>query len=766
MIKLKKGFIIVIWLSISQVTFCQAVPELQLITPAKDFNIQERVLMTMGQDFYLAGERVRFFAQTFDAALQIPVDLSAVLYIELFNQDNNVVNSKKIRLKNGEAVNHIDIPRQLRTGYYYIRAYTNYMKNFGHGCFFSQRIKIVNPFYKIIYLKDDHDQNSELDLEISAESGSIVYNIKNKLTFHDLNANDRILARLVENDSVIAETETHNGWGTFHLTPKPSNKYHVEAISLNREKTVVEINDIVHSGVICKLDSIENNYAHLNIKATNFDKYPISLFVENNGLQYEYNKQLNPSVNHLKLKLPEGVNSIILKNNTDEQIASRLVYIKPNPAIEITAQVDKPVVTADDSVLVQINSDYHDSIQYVVSLNLGNSNTLPSLPELMESSIYTSSISSFTNNISSNEINSSSKNMENINDYIIKFQHDSFKYAGLEKIDYLPEITHDIVSGHVIKRSDRSLAVHKTVYQAFVDSICWVNHSKTDSSGKFFFTLPFENQGNDHVLTLKDTTENYSIHLQDEFYPYFPGIDKKYYYPDSSLKEVIESRMLNLQVIDAYDDLYQKPKVQRSSLRFYGYPNVEYYFKDYIDLPNLEEFIFEIVKEVAITRKNNKTDIRVLYETTYNRIGDNPMIIFDGVPLNKISHLLNIPTTELESIRIFNDKFFYGAEIYDGVVDINSNNNNFDLVDIDKNTERKIFSPVVTSSDTQRVIDTRIPRYVSDIFFDQVIGMNGKSEIKIGMPQNTGDYTLTIFGYTKNGEWGSYMLPQAVTIVR
>lgn len=742
----------------------QAKTELELLTRAEDFKIQERVLLTLDQDFYLAGESVNFFALTFDAALQIPIEFSSILYVELFNQDNNVINAKKFLLKRGEGIYYLNIPRQLETGYYYVRAYTNYMKNFGPGAFFTKRIKIVNPFYKIKYSNSAGNRPTEMRLNISAEGGSMLYGIQNKLAFHTSNANDSVLARLYKNDSIVGEVNTQNGFGIFNFTPTVNSNYKIEVVSVNRKKAVVELKNIVHSGVICKLDSLNNSDAYLNVITKNFDRFPLTVFVENNGILYEYTNIITQPETSLKIALPQGINRIIVKTSLHEVVSERLIYVKPDIKLKFTAKLDKPNAFQGDSVTLSIRSNTNDSIQYLVALNLGTSETSPPIQELIESSLFSSSLASLTDTFTASELHYISSNTRNINDYILKYQPAKPINARMEKIDYLPEIVNDIVTGSVRQLSDQSLAIDKSIYLAFIDSICWINRSKTDSFGKFTANVPFDYQGNNLIISVKDSIGSYSIRFDDEFYPDFLNVSKEKYFPDSSLRQTIESRMLNLQVNDAYAELRKEIKPLRSTLRFYGYPDSEYKFKKYVNLPNLEEFILEIVNRATIVKRKKKSFIKVLAKGKNEITGDNPMIIFDGIPIRDVGNLTAISSEKLESIRIVSDKFFFGTDIFDGIIDITSNARSFDLLDLDRNSTRVLFNPVISAKDNYQPQESRMPDYKSSIYFNRINSASGSEDIRMRLPQNSGNYSLYIFGYKKDGEWGVFQISNILKI--
>lgn len=762
-IAMKKIFFISLFLTIIISADCQTESCLKLVTNKEDYRIQERVLLTLDQDLYLAGEQVNFCALTFDAALKIPITFSSVLYVELFNQDNNVLITKKILLKQGECVNNLTLPRKLETGYYYVRAYTNYMKNFGPGTFFTKRLKIINPFYRVNYLNNNDIYSEKIKINISAEGGKTVYGVENKIAFHPANFNDSIHALLFKNDSVIAKTNTKNGVGIFCFTPTINNRYRIEATSLKKGKAVVELKDYVQSGVICKLDSVNTRNAYLKVITKNFDKFPISIFVENNTILYEYSNTISNPESLLKIELPAGLNKIILKNRNQEEISERLIYIKPKTGLEITANFDKQKAHPGDSLILHINTNVNDSIHYVVALNLGNRNTSPVLNELMESTLLATSIASFTGIVSSNEQQTLSDDSEIINDYLLKFQNAETTNVKMKNINYLPEISHSIVSGYVRKLSDQSLAINKSIFLSFVDSICWINRCKTDNSGRFIATLPIDYQGNNLIITIKDTTNNYILKLDDEFYPEFLKVVKEQYYPDSSLKDIIESRMINLQINDAYSELHKVTRTPRPTLRFYGYPDSEYKFKKYL-VPNLEEFISEIEQKATIEKKEKQWNIRVIDKTGHGVIGNNPLIIFDGIPLFNTDNIVSIPSEKLESIRIVSNKFFFGTEVFDGIVDITSNTKSFELVNMDKNSTRVMFSPVITSKEKYQQQNSRIPNYSSTIYFDNINSATGNEYIGVKLPQNAGNYSLSVVGYTKTGECGSISIPTIVTV--
>ena len=190
--------------------------------------------------------------------------------------------------------------------------------------------------------------------------------------------------------------------------------------------------------------------------------------------------------------------------------------------------------------------------------------------------------------------------------------------------------------------------------------------------------------------------------------------------------------MINLQVMDAYADLKNTTiNTERPHLRFYGYPDTEYKINKYSGLPNLEEFISEVVYEASARKRRSQVSFKVI--TGSNDMADTPpLIIFDGIPLLQADHLSPLISTEkLKSIRVVASRFFFGTEVYEGILDITSKDESFTLVEKGKNSVRIRFSPVFTAPDNNNLANIRTPQYISDLYFDKInsVGEIGRAHV-------------------------------------
>ncbi len=105
---------------------------------------QEQVTLHLDRNVCLAGETIWFKAWCFVDG-QLGRELSRVLYVELFDEEGTAIVQNKYLLRGHKAAGAIQVPVDAPTRYYYLKAYTRYMRNFSPAHFHYQQLTIVNP---------------------------------------------------------------------------------------------------------------------------------------------------------------------------------------------------------------------------------------------------------------------------------------------------------------------------------------------------------------------------------------------------------------------------------------------------------------------------------------------------------------------------------------------------------------------------------------------------------------------------------------------
>ena len=142
---------------------------------------QERVYISVSENVFLPGEYLYYQFYCFNSANSKLSKISSVAYIELIDQNNEIIIQQKLRLENGLAQGDFFIPVDVQTGNYRLIGYTYWMANLTMKQAFVKDIYIINPYKdsnKLKIVEDDElnflnktiTNSSTKDLQIILET--------------------------------------------------------------------------------------------------------------------------------------------------------------------------------------------------------------------------------------------------------------------------------------------------------------------------------------------------------------------------------------------------------------------------------------------------------------------------------------------------------------------------------------------------------------------------------------------------------------------
>lgn len=103
----------------------------------------QKIYLNTNKNTYISGEEIYINGYVLNAS-NIPDTTCKIAYIEFVNASNQKIYTSSINLKNSIINSKITLPDTLSTGYYWLKAFTNQMRNFDHKYFFSTKIIIAN----------------------------------------------------------------------------------------------------------------------------------------------------------------------------------------------------------------------------------------------------------------------------------------------------------------------------------------------------------------------------------------------------------------------------------------------------------------------------------------------------------------------------------------------------------------------------------------------------------------------------------------------
>jgi hypothetical protein len=154
------------------------------IEDQKDFLVyQEQIYIHTDKPYYYPGETIWFKGYVNYATPSWQDSLSHTVYVELVDRtEKSIVMSKTLELVNGVFNNDLKLPETLPTRFYYLRAYTNFSRNFGEEGIFLKPIPILSLTEKINLSRAELPESENSDIRVTFSANKKVYKPREKIT--------------------------------------------------------------------------------------------------------------------------------------------------------------------------------------------------------------------------------------------------------------------------------------------------------------------------------------------------------------------------------------------------------------------------------------------------------------------------------------------------------------------------------------------------------------------------------------------------------
>lgn len=180
------------------------------------YSQQEKAYVHTDRNYYNVGETIFFKIYLTDMDLSLAGAKSKVMYVELINNKNQIIDRKKIALENGRGIGNFKLNNSLERGKYLFRAYTKLLQQHKEYRFFRKAVFINSIHQSANEILVDNDvgvSNKEIDsgndsnrklLTISLLEENKLLKIKGKSTANQ-NLNGGIIVAFIKGNVVWKE---------------------------------------------------------------------------------------------------------------------------------------------------------------------------------------------------------------------------------------------------------------------------------------------------------------------------------------------------------------------------------------------------------------------------------------------------------------------------------------------------------------------------------------------------------------------------------
>jgi hypothetical protein len=134
-------------------------------------SLREKPHITLNKSYYYPGETIWFNARMMYQNSLFADTLSRTLYVDLYDRFSNRVLEETFLIENGNASGLIRLPEGLKGDEYALRAYTQWMRNYGEEEFTFTPIPVIDKNLRVIKTDNilDSEEDDDIEIKLSAD---------------------------------------------------------------------------------------------------------------------------------------------------------------------------------------------------------------------------------------------------------------------------------------------------------------------------------------------------------------------------------------------------------------------------------------------------------------------------------------------------------------------------------------------------------------------------------------------------------------------
>lgn len=299
---------------------------------------RETLFLHTNKTTFLPGEEIWFKAYAYDRKSQLTSKATTNIRLGIFDKEGKQIDQKLFLAKDGVANGNIKIDSTFASGEYYLKASTNWMKNFKEGDAFVKQIRVINPKSK------ETDKlrvsNKEFDIQFLPEGGHLLAGVKNVVglkAIDDMGKGAMTSGVIVDTNGkeIVNFKSNALGLGRFSFTPQSNGTYKAIVKLANSKKVEINLPKIENEGIAIQVNNLSPNDVVITLSTNkrSFDdilehgKY--SLLIHKDGVTKVIPMEFTTTQEKIiisKKDLFKGVNTITLMDKHQKPVLERMFF--------------------------------------------------------------------------------------------------------------------------------------------------------------------------------------------------------------------------------------------------------------------------------------------------------------------------------------------------------------------------------------------------------------------------------------------------------
>lgn len=334
---------------------------------------REIIHVHFNKTIFVNNEDIGFKGYVYSKNNNSPHLFTANVQLVIYNEQNEVIQKQLLFTTSGTFDGVIHLNEKFKSGKYNFHFFTNWMVNFKEDDSFQQTIEVINKNEPYSFETNQPNWNTA-KVSFFPESGVIINGVINRVGVKITDCNHK---GITISDGILVDSKSNEiskfstnkmGNGNFYFTPISNENYFIRIHSdkMNVSEPLPKTND---TGMkISYNNNLSNNHLAISVNTNDSGvalyenkKFILLIHQDGNSIQKVFtfnNKEREQILNFDKKYLSNGVNSIRVIDENQNEVAERLVYIygTPKPNIKFEAKT-----ISNDSISLSGKSDLKEA---------------------------------------------------------------------------------------------------------------------------------------------------------------------------------------------------------------------------------------------------------------------------------------------------------------------------------------------------------------------------------------------------------------------
>lgn len=324
--------------------------------------------------------------------------------------------------------------------------------------------------------------------------------------------------------------------------------------------------------------------------------------------------------------------------------------------------------------------------------------------------------------------------------------------------DFIPETRGLSVSGKVVSENDSVPVPYTLVGLTIFKDKPETRNVRTNEKGQFFFDLSKLEGEYEIFISAKTPNGKSPLILVDNDFS-TTRVNLPYVPVDLSLesKNVYQS----LAFVSQMRALYRQQQIEKElksfshDTSFYGAADFVLKLADFVALPSVREYFYELVPSVRVKHEGKRSALKVL--GPYSELGIyEPLALVDMVPIFDIDKVLALQPEKIDRIEVVTLPYVRGDIVFGGIVSLFSKKGDLAGIDLPSTGRFINYSMLAETKGDLELMPKggHTPEISNCLYWNPAIepDQSGIAQLSFSTGDNSGDFLIVVKGIGVDGK--------------